>query len=488
MPFSRTKRVILDRFDQDHDGRLERSERALARAAIEKEDTTAARWGWPPKGPPGGSTMPHGPFADRPQPVAGPSIGLDEVIRLAASTPLYAPATLRTLWLEFDGSDWEDELAAFYDSDVELPATLIVDGTRYKDIGVRFRGMSSFAMVPKGFKRSLNLAINAFSKDQRLFGYRSLNLLNSAGDATFLRAVLALEIARHYLPAPKANHVRVVINGQDWGIYVNAQQFNQDFVKQWFGTTEGRRWKVPGSPGGRGSLAYLGEDPKAYKEIYQLKSAADPDAYRDLIRLCRVLDKTAPDKLETELAPLLDIQEALRYLALDNLLINSDGYFLRTSDYGLYQGKDGRFVIVPHDVNETFDALEAGPGAGSDVGVELDPLYAANDSRKLLLAKLLSVPKWRTQYLTTLREMAETWLDWERLAPIVEMYRSSIQAEVQRDTRQLGSYEEFSRGITEMVTRRGPCGDAKHYGLKPFVLARRAYLLHHPAIQALSTK
>src|SRR5207253_6629789 len=46
-----------------------------------------------------------------------------------------------------------------------------------------------------------------------------------------------------YMPAPKANYVRVVINGESWGIYVNAQQFNKDFIRDWFNTKKGARWK-----------------------------------------------------------------------------------------------------------------------------------------------------------------------------------------------------------------------------------------------------
>jgi hypothetical protein len=279
-----------------------------------------------------------------------------------------------------------------------------------------------------------------------------------------------------------------VINGEIWGIYVNAQQFNQDFVKQWFGTTAGRRWKVPGSPGGRGSLAYLGEDPKAYAGIYQLKSAAEPEAYADLIALCRTLAQSSPETLERRIAPMLDIDEALRYLALDNLLVNSDGYFLRTSDYHLYQGQDGRFVIIPHDVNETFDALEAGPGATSQVGVELDPLVGADDPSRPLISRLLAVPKLRAKYLAYLREMAQTWLDWDRLSPIAEAHHASIRSEVERDTRKLDSYEEFARGTLENTAHQGPCGDEQRSGLKPFVLARRAYLLNHPALKTAGSK
>ena len=108
--------------------------------------------------------------------------------------------------------------------------------------------------------------------EQRLGGYRSLNLLNSNADPTFLRTVLYQYVARQYMAAPKANWVRVVINGESWGIYVNTQQINSDFTQEWFQTTKGARWKVPGSPGARGGLAYLGDDPAAYKGSYEIKT------------------------------------------------------------------------------------------------------------------------------------------------------------------------------------------------------------------------
>ena len=74
--------------------------------------------------------------------------------------PLYDTATLRTIFLEFENADWEKELEAFHNTDVEVPATLIVDGKTYKNVGVHFRGMSSFMMVPEGSKHSLNVSFD----------------------------------------------------------------------------------------------------------------------------------------------------------------------------------------------------------------------------------------------------------------------------------------------------------------------------------------
>lgn len=482
--FGREKLKLEKAHDTNGDGRLDRNERDRARLALESLRRSNIPRGAFPAPPPGADHMPKGPFGELGDPLPGPRLALEAIETLPATTSLYAPATLRTLWLEFAQDDWEDELAAFHDTDVEVPAKLTVDGISYREVGVRFRGMSSFAMVPTGFKRSLAISIDAFVPKQSLLGARSLNLLNSAHDPTFLRSVLALEVARHYLPAPHANHIRVVINGESWGVYVNTQQVNKDFIQQWFGTTEGHWWKVPGSPNGQGNLGYLGNDRKRYEKIYELKSKDSPDAYRGLIELCRVIAQSKPEDLEQALSPLLDIDEALRYLALENLIVNSDGYFVRTSDYYLYQATDGRFSLIPHDVNETFNALEAGPGTSNAPGVEVDPLLAAEDARKPLISRLLSVPRLRAKYFAYLREMADNWLDWSRLEPTIESHRRVIASEVARDTKKLSTSQEFESGFLQNSSHAGPCGSRTSYGLKPFVEARRRYLLSYPGIAA----
>ncbi len=96
-----------------------------------------------------------------------------------ASTPLYDLGTLRTIFLQFENADWEQELAAFNNTDVEVPATATVDGKTYKNVGVHFRGASSFMMVPEGSKRSLNLTFDFVDEKQALDNYRTLNLLNA---------------------------------------------------------------------------------------------------------------------------------------------------------------------------------------------------------------------------------------------------------------------------------------------------------------------
>jgi hypothetical protein len=283
---------LVERFDADGNGRLDQEERNTARAAI--GPNLGGRGGF------GG-----GGFGGRGSAAAGsPGVRIDpEDVQIYDDESLYDESVLRTIFLQFENPDWEAELAAFNNTDVEVPALVTVDGRDYPDVGVHFRGASSFMFVGDGSKRSLNLSFNFVDSDQRLLGYRTLNLLNAASDPTFLRAVFYSHIARQFIPAPKVNFVRVVINGENWGIYANAQQFNTDFARDWFGTRSGARWKVPGNPAGRAGMEYFGEGVDAYRGMYDIRSADRDESWSDLIEMFRVLDETPLEQLEERLSP-----------------------------------------------------------------------------------------------------------------------------------------------------------------------------------------
>jgi hypothetical protein len=113
-------------------------------------------------------------------------------------------------------------------------------------------------------------------------------------------------------------------------------------------------------------------------------------------------------------------------------------------------------------------------------GVELDPLVAANDSSKPLLSKLLAVPSLRARYLGYVREIAEKWLDWQKLGPLAQQYHSLIADDVRADTRKLDSWEAFTGSLTSNDPAGGETGrpgPGRPITLKNFADQRRAYLL-----------
>jgi spore coat protein CotH len=357
------ERKIVNQFDKNSDGWLNAQERKEAREFLKKEGNEKGFGG--PKGFGGGKGFggPKGLGRGNQEPAKpGPKVTSEEV-KSYPNAKLYDSSVLRTIFLEFENKDWEAELTEFHNTDVEVPATMTVDGKKYANVGVHFRGMSSYMGVPQGYKRSLNVAIDLADSKQRLYGYKTLNLLNSHEDGSFMSSVLYSHIARQYIPAPKANFVKVVINGESWGIYASVQQFNKEFLSENFKTTKGARWKVRGSPGGGGGLDYIGDRIEDYKRRYQIKSNDEETSWKALIHLCKTIHQTPVDQLEKALEPILDIDGLLWFLALDISLINCDGYWIRASDYSLFQDDKGKFHIIPHDMNEAFRP-GMGPGFG----------------------------------------------------------------------------------------------------------------------------
>jgi len=459
-PPGRSKAKLVEKFDKDGNGRLNAEERKAARAYLSSSSSGGGfggGWGGFGFGDMGGLSQ---------QAKSGAKLTPADV-KSGGDAPLYDPNTVRTFFLTFENSDWEKELEDFYRTDVEVPATLIVDGKTYRDVGVRFRGNSSYFMVSTGRKRSLNLSLEYADKKQTLGSYRTVALLNAIMDPGFLHNVLFSEIARSYMPAPKANYARVVINGESWGIYVSLQQFDVDFTREFFNSEGGVRWKVPG-PNLQAGLQYFGDNPDSYKSAFEIKANAQPESWNKLIALCKTLNQEPPKTLAAALAPMLDIEEALKFLALDIVTVNDDGYWVRASDYSLYCDEKSQFHILPSDTNETFIGEEnsggmfpGGFGMGGG-GTSLDPLIDIDSPQHPLASKLLAVPELRAKYLAIVRDIAQKWLDWERLGPIARRHHALIADDVKADTRKLYSTEDFESSLKS---------------LQSFAAARRTYLL-----------
>lgn len=457
----RAPEKIVTRFDTNKDGKLTGEERQTALESRGRLYNPEQRAG-----------TPSGNIQD--------DVKASLIAKPQNSPEFYDAGTLRTLYLRFPDEDWYAQLNAFYRTDVEVPAELVVDGKVYSEIGVRFRGTSSYFTV-ESEKKSFNLAIDYGDDSQRLFGYKTLNLLNGHVDTSFVREVLYNRIAREYMPAMKTNFVKLVINGENWGIYINLQQYNKDFLAEWFGTRDGIRWKI--GPGG-GALTYLGQEISQYERTYQLKTANVENPWEKLIALTELLDsKTSDEELVANLPKQFNIDQALWQLAVSNVFMDDDGYIHKGGDYSIYQDVNDRFHLISHDNNESFRfgrAGRGGPGGRGPGGWSwgeltsgmVSPTTHSENEMRPVISRLLNVPKWKARYIAHGRTVVDEWLDWEVLEPIINEYHELIDTEVQKDDKKLYRYEDFKGSADGQAGRRSS-------SLKQFVTQRREFLLKH---------
>ena len=470
----RKARVISDlmRRDQNGDGKISESEMSSGRRRRGPSFSSldANGDGWLTVG-----EIEESVYRGRFRPEDSVEVGQAERLQpggdLEHGASLYDEGVLRTFYLQFEGDQWLDEMHDFYRTDVCVPADLIVGGQVYESVGVRYRGNSSFGSVPPHLKRSLDIQIDHGRRKQRLLGYKTINLLNAHDDPTFMREVLYSRICRDYMPAFKANFVRLAINGESWGIYPNVQQYNKDFLEEWFGSRAGVRWK------GRGSLTYEGPEVDRYVGRYIVKTDEVPkEAWSGLIELCRVLQEVPDESLEQVLSPLLDIDGALWSLALENVFVD-EGYLIRGSDYNLFRDDNGRFHLLQHDGNEVLNR-PGGSGIPRGMDATRMPLYHEADNEGRPLAhRLLSHPEFRARYTAHVRTIIDEWLSWGRIGPVVAGYRALIEDAVRKDIRKESGYEDFARGDVETVK------GGRVLGVKQFVERRREFFLSQAELQ-----
>lgn len=360
---------------------------------------------------------------------------------------------IRVIELQFDQPDYWTQLVNNYQSKKDLPATLVHDGKTYPNVGVRFKGQTSYQRVT-GQKKSFNITMDYADESQDLKGYETLNLNNSYEDNSFIREVLYENLTRPYCPSLKANYVHLFINGQDWGLYPNVQALDNDYVKEWFLSSDGTRWRCERtSPGGGGmggfgagtsTLNFLGDDTTLYKPHYTLKKTSLDNPWSDLVRVTKVLNTVPLAQLEDTLNKVLDIDRALWFLAKEILFGDDDSYINKGGmDYfAIYQKDVERLIPLEYDANSVMKAQTS----------SWSLFLKETDTKFPLANRLFAVPALRQRYLAHLRTMVNQVLDSTYFTSKVNELYSMIDTLVQSDPKKLMSYTAWQNEKNVLLT------------------------------------
>ena len=394
-------------------------------------------------------------------------------------TPALGPfdaATLPTARVELD----PDTLAWILDpanaeSDREWRATFTwtdaAGAESVDEIGFRLRGNTSRRAEKKSFK----VSFNTYRPGREWRGLDKLNLNGEHNDPTVLRAIVAWGIARDArIPASRANPVRLVINGSDFGVYANVEHLDDEFLTRHFRDSGGVLYKClyPAD------LDDLGTDPAAYRElapfgrpVYDLQEG-DGD-HSDLAAFVVALNRTPLADLPDAVEQHLDVNGYLRALAFDILTGNWDGYAYNQNNFYLYQDPEiGVFRYLPYDLDNTLGIDFIGRDWGTR-GVYDWPRGATTGAPPRPLAKrLLQVSDYVDRLSFYLGRLLDGPFAADRVEPRVAALRALIRDAVAADPYYPLDYgwglADFDAAFEQRL------GGHVDYGLLPFVETRRA--------------
>ena len=220
-------------------------------------------------------------------------------------------------------------------------------GTVYKDVAIHLKGAAgSFRSVDDD--PALTLNFDKHVKGQTFHGLERFSLNNSVQDRSLLSEQICREMfAAAGVPAPRATHAQVKLNGRDLGVYVLIEAFNKQFLLRNFKNAEGN--------------LYDGGFLKDVTDDLEKSSGGKPDDRSDLRRLAEAAQEKNLTNRYARLSRVLDVDRFLNYLALDMLMCNWDGYGLNRNNYRVYHDPDSdKMVFMPHGLDQMFGVMRAG--------------------------------------------------------------------------------------------------------------------------------
>lgn len=288
-----------------------------------------------------------------------------------------------------------------------------VNGVSYGNVGAKKK---SWCGSESKDKPSINLKFDKFDKDtgkaaKANMGTDALTLNNSIQDPSYLRQCLSYEAFRKAgIASPLCNFARLRVNGVDMGLYVNLQPLKKAFFKSNF-------------PGELGNVyEFSGENfewyfiPRLEANMDSLKETEDK-SMSDFRGVIEALDSGDMGRI----AQLVDIDQFLRYWAMEMAFSHSDGLTLGNNNAYVYFPENGKMQTVPWGTDRV---LESGGQR------EARSLYATNRLANRLTqdpasyAKLMGYLKqymneWDSEAIigqlnTTVNAVQNSVRDWER--------------------------------------------------------------------------
>lgn len=392
--------------------------------------------------------------------------------------------------MTFYDQNWHQQLDSLKisKSDERLLAALTYQGETYDSVGVRYKGNSSFFGASKAEERKLpfNIKLDEEKEHRLPGGFDKIKLSNVFRDPSFLREVLSYEVARKYMPAPRANYAKLYINDQFVGLYNSTESIEEPFFENHFQDDgEGITFKcdpIWGAEqpsrcpeGDKASLMYLGSIPNCYFPYYEKKS---DHGWTKLVELTRILNKQ-PDSLEYY----LNVELALWMLAFNNVMVNLDSYSGRLChNYYLYRDSTGRFNPLVWDMNLCLGGFRfdgSGKPLSNDGLQTLSPFLHFRNPKRPLISVLLQNSHYRKAYVAHLRTITEDFFLNGKLMERALEVKKFIAPHVEADENKLYSYEAFEKNIEQTAE----AGNSHIVGLSELIDTRAAYLSEHPLFQ-----
>lgn len=299
-----------------------------------------------------------------------------------------------------------------------IPATIEYESPDHKGdvkmerVGVRLRGSKGRGTnAVQGMKLEFKKLIPnppAGQDDRRFADLNQINLLSVEKDKSIMLQCLSYELMRNFgVPAPRCNHLQVVINGEPYGVMQSVEKTNDGpFLRHHFGDNDGGLYGgstscVLENPYGA-SLDYEGDTfTGEYLKSYEIVRGDVGTVEREMLPMFKCGDATAtPDDEEFKacISDWIDVDEWLKVIAGESLISQLESFIGARRNVYMYFLPDaaaphgGRFKVWGWDYDTGLQRTTCNPNVANGIGC--DPFKS--------VAKWFDLPGVRPELVTRL--------------------------------------------------------------------------------------
>ncbi len=361
-----------------------------------------------------------------------------------SGTRLFDDSYVHEIRIQFDSLNFWEVLLENYDkieNDPEadriyLPASISIDGDTLDIVGVRIKGFYS-AWGASGKKKPLKVDLNEFSPDQEYDGLKKINLQNSFEDPSSMRDMLAYNIFNEAgIHAPRSSYAKVYLNNEYWGLYVLVEQVDKTFLGERFGDDNGNLYKNMQAH----HLEYR-SNAEYYKEFFDLKTNEPEDDWSRFIQFTEIINKIGINDIqyERQIDQLFEVEDFLKILTIDVILLNWDSYYDHGRNYYLYDNPvNQKFSWIPWDYNLSFSTSTTHVLFGN-----------GNSEEKPLIENLLDRPVFLKKYVDAFKDILINNFTTERLFPVIDNTEKLISDGLAQDSNKFFNYGVFKHSLSK---------------------------------------
>ena len=400
---------------------------------------------------------------------------------------IFQEDTVNEINIEIDEADWQDMLENPLEEEYHK-ANVTINGETVGNVAIRTKGNTSLTSVANSDsdRYSFKLDFDYYDNNGNYYGLKKLCLNNNYSDNSSMREYISYKIMGEMgLDVPECAYSHITVNGEEWGLYLAVEPVDEVFLAEHFADATGDLYKPEGMGYTGADLVYNGDDISAYTGL-NLKTNLNSSDGKEILALMQALEDGEG------LEEVLDVEKALKYIAANVALANFDSYLgMTTHNFYLYE-ENGRFTIIPWDMNLAFGGFGGGevdiyeptkqgmggfgggdkrkdtqdnnavPNAAENTEAQADAnnqpqppdnadmrgMPSMDSGEKPLVTTLLENETYRSMYEGYLKEIAEKYFTQEYMTELVTKIHDLIAPYVQNDPTAFCTYEEFEQACS----------------------------------------